>query len=352
MKKLIVFVLVVTAAYFGFKWSSGDWDWESGGTPLDQVEPADPNLTTMVATLDHPIDPHQNVMWCATFLVACDELRDAQSEIPGLTPDSVLEILERAGDGRAVLPEGDYLAFGGRNDPELLAEEARRLEERFPDHVMPSFAPDIQWIGYCFLHTRAKFSTRFREDPKKLIFTDSKGTPTPVRSFGYEPQDFRKNYRSTQVAFLFHDPENSLRNIVTLDRSADLEVVAIGSPQGSTLAEAWMEAKSRMASADYSYGTGVLAVPEIGFSLRHEFPEIFDQDPDAEGCQDIWFALDETGAEVRSRTSIKDAKGGPPRPDKNETLFDRPFLLVMRVRGQEDPFFALWVRNADILIRR
>jgi hypothetical protein len=34
------------------------------------------------------------------------------------------------------------------------------------------------------------------------------------------------------------------------------------------------------------------------------------------------------------------------------SVFDRPFLVYMQKRGAEQPFFVMWVDNAELLVRR
>lgn len=322
---------------------------DSSGRPLTRVDPADPNLTMMVAALDDPIDPHRNVMWCAAFLVACEEIRSIQEASGTPTPDRVDALLDRARSGRDVLPPDDYLSFGGPNTPEFLDEQLRRFRARFPGHTFPDF-DDARWVGYCVLHSQIRFTRKYSENPVRLEFTDSLGNTTKVRSFGYSRPAGKRGGHPT---FRYRDREDSRRNIVDLDGVAPIQLLAIGSPKGDTLQSAWSEAKFRMGSTEFARSTAILAVPEIGFSFLHDFPELFEHDPLTEGSQEIWFALDESGAEIKVVASVAKGKLAAERnSNPNETLFNQPFLLAMRVRGQEEPFFLLWIRNTDILIEK
>lgn len=343
-KILVALVLIGVALFYWLRWDS-----QIEQSPLlEQIDPASPALIQMVAALDDPLDSYKNnlpknIIWCSAALVACDEL---QAALPGDIELSVLQdLIARAGHGRDTLPTDDYLSFGGPNNEEFLAQQGARFAERFPDHSFPSFA-GAAWIGYCYLKTRVQFSTAFRQNPADLVFEDSQGTATPVRSFGYSKEDTYAS-RYMQVHFLYRDRENSRRNIVDLDHSSSTEILVIGSPLGATLAEAWTEAKQRMESTQGGMSTGVLAVPRIAFSHSYDFPELSRDEPLLKVKQDVWFALDESGVRLTAKATVI-WKG----ESSQETLFDRPFLLVMRVRGNEEPFFMLWVRNADILIER
>ena|SRR5437867_4728374 len=59
--------------------------------------------------------------------------------------------------------------------------------------------------------------------------------------------------------------------------------------------------------------------------------------------QDILFRLDKSGAILKSESkhyTLAQAK---------EFVFDRPFLIYMKKRGSPNPYFAMWVDNAELL---
>jgi hypothetical protein len=63
----------------------------------------------------------------------------------------------------------------------------------------------------------------------------------------------------------------------------------------------------------------------------------------AEAMQTVEFKLDRSGAELQSESSI--AVTSAPR----HYVFDRPFLIYMKRRGAEKPFFIMWVDNGELL---
>jgi hypothetical protein len=60
--------------------------------------------------------------------------------------------------------------------------------------------------------------------------------------------------------------------------------------------------------------------------------------------QGIEFRLNGSGAVLHAHAIPERAKGGPP-----EILLDRPFLLLMRKRGETRPFHGLWLENDELL---
>jgi len=59
--------------------------------------------------------------------------------------------------------------------------------------------------------------------------------------------------------------------------------------------------------------------------------------------QTIRFRLDRSGAELASEARM------PCAPAATHYVCDRPFLIVMKKRGAERPFFVMWVDNAELL---
>ena len=76
----------------------------------------------------------------------------------------------------------------------------------------------------------------------------------------------------------------------------------------------------------------------------------------ADARQTIQFRLDEYGAELISDTQSHVADNGhgpsleidPLKP--RHFIFDRPFLLVLRERQAESPYFLAWIGNADLML--
>jgi len=104
----------------------------------------------------------------------------------------------------------------------------------------------------------------------------------------------------------------------------------------------------------------VLLVPNVYWRIFHHFREMEGTDKRilnegspiymywvSEDSQLIDFKLDRSGAELKSEARhIVKAAGSI------NLIFDRPFLIVMRKRGAEQPFFVMSVANAELLCKR
>ena len=65
----------------------------------------------------------------------------------------------------------------------------------------------------------------------------------------------------------------------------------------------------------------------------------------AKAMQTIRFKLDRSGAELASEAQM------PCKPMATHFVCDRPFLIFVKKRGAERPFFVMWVDNAELLCK-
>jgi hypothetical protein len=63
--------------------------------------------------------------------------------------------------------------------------------------------------------------------------------------------------------------------------------------------------------------------------------------------QCIAFSLDEAGARVYQRSIVEAAVDLEKRP-KN-LFFNKPFLIIIRHKGNSNPYFAAWIENTDFM---
>jgi len=99
-------------------------------------------------------------------------------------------------------------------------------------------------------------------------------------------------------------------------------------------------------------------VPVLNFELWKSYDELRDKivttpgplqgTPIGIAMQTIRFRFDERGAILKSEAAIAKAAemmGGP-----RQLIFDKPFLILLERRDAKQPYFALWVDNAELLV--
>jgi hypothetical protein len=145
------------------------------------------------------------------------------------------------------------------------------------------------------------------------------------------------------------------------------QVIVARVTRGPTLASALADFERRAAEAQRNqkkpavfekYMT--LSVPNMDWEITHDFqemmgqpitgPKLLDGMAVTRSHQMIRFKLDRTGASVSSLADVSSALNGHHPP--GDFIFDQPFLLIMRKRDHTQPFFVLWVENAELLQRK
>lgn len=334
--------------------------------------------TVVVPTLDSPMPAGRNVIWCSSFQLAWNEVRDNVIGAPLEMPEAaeLAARLNTAQQSASDVDAGCVYVAGGRIKEGIIDRIKREMAVRFPSHTLPDFndylpmGPD-HILSYSFLRANVRFTHPFREIGEGLTFIDSKGNTSQIAGFGLW-EGYRPEYEKIceQVEVLYHhrpDGENAPSEmeeyVIDLCRfSRPYEVmVAVVEPNDS-LAQTLDYIQSRVQQfkgrSDHERQSrfevlDVLRVPEMVWRVDHRFKELIGKTvansnppmPIVEAMQTIEFQLDRCGATVESEAMIRIAGVATPR----RFLFNRPFLVCMKQRDAEHPFFVMWVDNAELL---
>lgn len=66
--------------------------------------------------------------------------------------------------------------------------------------------------------------------------------------------------------------------------------------------------------------------------------------------QSVRFRLDEYGAILKSQAAGVVKCAVKQRKKPRQFVFDKPFLILLERKGAGQPYFALWVDNAELLV--
>jgi len=324
--------------------------------------------TVIVPTLDTPCPPGKNVIWCSSFQLAWNEIRDkvvgAPLEVAGA--EEIAARLNVAKQSSSDLEPGTFYAAGGRVKDGIIDKIKKDMATKFPSRTPPNLAEYASEsngiLVYAYLTASVPFCYPFRQ--AQVAFGNSRGQKTKVEAFGVwgyaaQYEDIRR-----QVEILYCETRPDWRRVkeCAVDLCKDSQpyqvVVAIVEPKG-TLGQTLEYVRRSIAeyskSFDYEQhngrlsGVDCLVVPEMLWKIDHRFRELIGRVignaslPIVEAVQTIEFRLDRCGAVLNTEANVRVA--ALPR----EFLFDRPFLVYMRKRGAEEPFFVMWVDNAELL---
>jgi hypothetical protein len=327
--------------------------------------------TVIVPTLDTPLPKGKSAIWCASFQLAWDRMKKDVAKGP-IKIENAQGVADRLNAGE--FPEGSldpesYYAEAGLVTDGIVKKILDDMAERFPESPTPDLRHATEGaVAYGYLKARVTFSIPFFENNAALAFTDSVGNSTVVRSFGLRTKDndaYPKLRR--QVSILYRDGnrfESEVMNEFVLDPCRDsaphqiiLACVDRKVTLSETLAYIQQQMKSRLAEEAWmAMGPDdTLLIPNMRWFITHYFGELEGRDRAVlnaplrglhvhTALQAIDFRLDRAGVEVAS-----EARHGFKSPPPSSFKFNRPFLICMKKRGESQPFFVMWVENAELM---
>ena len=188
-------------------------------------------------------------------------------------------------------------------------------------------------------------------------------------AWGFE-SCYKRMREQVEILYVQEDHEATDRDLQMKEFAVDLcrhskpyqVVVAVVEPRAS-LARTLEYLRGRIADSrrQEDYGrtsllddVDVLMVPEMFWEIDHRFDELIGKVvananpamPIIEARQAIKFKLDRCGAMLESEAMI--AVAAIPK----HFIFNRPFLVHIKKRDSEQPFFVMWVDNAELLNRK
>lgn len=369
---VIIVLLLIGAAVVGdwagvFRSSVG----RSWNGPSDKL-----SSTLIVPTLDTPIATGKNVIWCSSFQVAWNHLKNDIIKEPVQLANAQLiaDRLNNAKESEADLPADSYYAAAGWVKDGIIETIQKEMAKRFPDAPTPTFdSPLKEAVAYAYLAADILFDPPFIDNPKKLDFKPSTGETGAVRSFGIPPRTHGQGHRlrdRVTILYAFAAPRRGGEDEFVIDPCNDSrpnQIVLASVAPKATVAETLSDVEAKVAQwkpgPEYEYShVETLLIPNSSFRIHHHFSEIEGEDKRflnktgerlwlSEAFQMIDFKLRRTGVSLKSEAKIIATQAAPSERVITDFVFDRPFLLYMKKRGAERPFFVMWVDNPELLTK-
>ena len=345
------------------------------GTPTFSGSSDSLKQTSVVPTLDSPIEENKNIIWCSTFQLAWNRMKDdvIGEPVQVVGADELAARLNTAKQSSEDLESYSFYAIAGRIKQGIVDKIKKDMANKFPSHTVPEFDIDIPEaiLAYSYLVANVPFEYPFRQRERGFFFTDSNGIKTDVCAFGVWGHEQQYAKIREQVEILFYQQDFNERNsdkrmkefaIDLCRNSAPYQVVAAVVEPKNSLAEtldyirdktADFKKNSHNKDAIVLEALDILIMPEMFWEIDHRFDELIGKVvandnppmPIIVARQGIKFKLDRCGAMLESKSLVMVA--AIPRYFK----FNRPFLVYMKKRGCKEPFFVMWVDNAELLTK-
>ncbi|MCP4263851.1 MAG: hypothetical protein GY774_41045 [Planctomycetes bacterium] len=328
----------------------------AGNTDLNAKD-KDLKNTVVTPHLYTGIEPSKNILWCNTFQLAWNELYElAGGPIMMESAPPMVEILNKKTATKDDLDEASYVAMAGLTKEGIIEKIKKQLKEKFKGQASPELfdsLPKTDWIAvaYAYMFKALPFEYTFTRFHSNLNFEGFN-----VDSFGICQYMEDEIDMASQVLII--DYLNSDDFVIELKTKVkdDRLVLAKVQPLDS-MAETIKMVENRIAKSSPRkmpmYGD--LYIPVLNFKILREYSELCNRPikasnktinglPIGYAAQLIRFRLDETGAILLSEVIIPiPASGG-------KLIFDKPFLILLKRHEAKNPYFALWIGNAELLV--
>lgn len=332
--------------------------------------------TVVVPTLDTPFPKNKNVIWCSSFQLAWNQIKDnvIGEPVDVVGAEEIAARLNSAEQTSEDLELDSFYAAAGRIKDGIAGKIRKDMADKFPSQKVPEL--DIidpeGIIAYSYLTANVPFSHPYRQVKDEFIFTDSNGLETDVGAFGAWGYGERYRDMREQAEILYYicdynEPEFDLQMkefAIDLCRfSEPYQVVAAMVEPKENLAETFEyisnkieDAKRNSRDEDIKLlkDIDILKVPEMFWEIDHQFDELMGKMvtnanpsmPIIEAKQTIKFKLDRYGVALESISRFIAA--AIPR----RFIFNRPFLVYVKKRDRRQPFFVMWIDNPELLDKK
>ena len=330
--------------------------------------------TIIVPTLDIPLEKNKNVIWCSSFQLAWNEMKNKVVGAP-IQLRGAEEIAARLNNAiqsaNDISPDSFYVAAGRIKDG-IIGKIQKDLASKFPKHSVPESENYIQEaiLAFSYLTVTVPFRYPFCQVKDDFFFTDSNEIKTDIEAFGVWEHGPRYESMREQVEILYctqdyheTDIDSQMKEfVIDLCKYNDSYqiIAAVVKPKDSinkTLDYINMQIKDYKKKIFYQPSLGandVLIVPEMFWKIDHSFKELIGKTvsnanpamPIVEAYQGINFRLDRKGVVLESESRL--ITSSSPKYFK----FNRPFMLYIKKRDSAQPFFVMWVNNAELLNKK
>ncbi len=331
---------------------------------LISADAEDLTSTLVTASLQEPIVEGMNLIWCATFPLAWNEMLDligteVQFADMAEQPAVVAALNDRLVTGDD-LDDESYVAMAGLLQGGIVEEIQQAMAAKFPYVTpylpVPGNADPQSIVAYSYLFKNLLFPQPFERLDEPLSFDGQE-----ILCFGLSGDSNPSSELLGQVSILDYVSDDDFVIELKTRSEADQVILAKVQPQATLEAtiqsvltrepDPWIE---RFNSSD------VLKVPMVKFDVRRSFNELTNHPFPVVGLeyptyfietaiQSIRFELNEAGVRLRSEAFGFGIGVVSAPPEPRHLVFDKPFLLMMKLTDADQPYFAMWVDNPELL---
>lgn len=322
--------------------------------------------TVISPTLTAPIAEGTNVIWCGTFQLAWNELCSlAGGEVHMTNEAAVVAQLNSRSLGAKDLDESTYIAAAALACDTATDNLRRQLAKKFKGAVALEQITAKEPLP---ANSIVLYAALFAQLPFERMFGTIQDSPTfknvEVAAFGIDLPLIHKSEQLVGAQIKIFDKRSGDDFIVELKtKRENHQLILAKIPPEPTLDATVQTVLTRISqTAPTPFPkVGKFVVPVIDFDLLKDYPEVANRplsarnpilagNPILRAQQSVRFKLDKYGAVLKSEAAI-DVKLCK-METSNNLIFDKPFLVLLKLTASDKPYFAMWVDNPEVLVQQ
>ena len=337
MKKIKSFIPSILIAFSGYTQNHED----VRITPTTEVE----------------LDSNTSYVYCASMDIMWDNFSDYLGELPQSTfNNSMIKLLNETISKNYQKPIEDkyVVSHTGFIGDSIIKTINNDLSRKFnTSWSPPPNLSDDALVAYSYLKKDVKF-LRFLDDN---FYKEPFDKGVSVDYFGVKEGNPQRKRRD----ILVHDYKNPKDFIIEIKCKDSLDEVFLARiPKGKTMQETFENVLERVDLENWEKfdGGDVLKIPYIKFDTTKEYEALEGtslENSKVKGksfqsvTQKINFDLNHQGIKLESSAEtivdFADFDNPPPRV----LAFDEPFLIIMKRKNSENPYFMYWVSGVEFM---
>jgi len=300
--------------------------------------------------------PGKNLIYCSSFEISWNKIRDDILKGPVSLNKQIswVDDFNKAPGNTSISPTFLF-AFAGFYNEDIFSGLQAELKERFNF----TYNPDINikkkdLLSVAYLKKEIKFSLKLNEELgyQELCFNEKKDVDFFGR-YGSDDSIVSSKYK-------IHDYINEDDFIFEIETTSPTDEVYLAkvTPE-ATLDATFQNVKSRINKGfvEYLGYDDLVKIPFIKFNIQKEFEEVtgarilnkeFRKYSIGRAIQLISFDLNESGIIVESFAETFAPLSFRSKEPK-KLIFDKPFLIILKEKKKESPYFLMWVSNTEFM---
>ncbi len=326
-----------------------------------------PKKTIVTPYMNHTISLDSNVIYCATFQIAWNELKKVTGENILLSNQPAMaDSLNKGIAAKKYINTQDYFVKSGIATKKFITDLNKELKKKFKGVFSPikDKPNSLYFIIYAFLYKNLKFKQEYEKIDNGLLFSiDSNGNNEHVNAFGINSfKNSSKEHRNlANQTEIYMNIKNEFAVILKPNNTSDQIILSeIQTSDTLTLTNAYNHIINIVNTNPPVYFDKKLGlrIPVINFDLNHSFDNLINKTIKnkvlnnyliTEAYQTISFKLDEKGAIVKSKAKIELLRSISFGNDRIIFSFNKPFFVILKEKDSPYPYLIIWVANPSIL---